>query len=329
MVTSGGTEARIVFSGRESAALESFRPDDAPLADDEVAGRTVVSLLSAGTEIALYKQERSTPLHPGYAAVFRVERVGRGVAALAPGDLAFCMGPHQSTQRLKAHDALRLPEGLAPETAVFARMANMALTAIATTAARPPQLAFVCGLGLIGLVSAQALRLCGYTVLASDPSETRRRLAQAAGIERLYPDVPTDDPDVAGRVSLFLDCTGRERSVMDGCRIVHRGGEVSLIGVPWEQRSAEPAHELISLVFHRYVRLRSGWEWELPLRAERDGQPNIGDNLRAALSWLADGRLRVDGLAEVALPQDAAATYRRIAERRRDKLATVFDWRRN
>jgi threonine dehydrogenase-like Zn-dependent dehydrogenase len=328
MVKGEEMESRIVFSDRNAATLESYRPDDSPLGEDEVVGRTVVSLLSAGTEIALYKQARSTPLYPGYAAVFRVDRVGRGVAALAPGDLAFCMGPHQSTQRLKAHDALRLPEGLAPESAVFARMANMALTAIATSAARPPQLAFVSGLGLIGLMSAQALRVCGYTVLASDASETRRRLARAAGIERLYPDVPTDDPEVAGRVSLYLDCTGRERSVLDGCRVVHRGGEVSLVGVPWEPRGEQSAHELISLVFHRYVRLRSGWEWELPLRAEREGQPNIDDNLRAALSWLADGRLRVDGLAEVAAPADAAETYRRIAERRRDKLATVFDWRR-
>jgi len=326
-MVSGGGEFRIVFPQRETAELERFEPDDSPLGDDEVAGRTVASILSSGTEIALYRQERTTPLYPGYGAVFRVERVGRGVTDLAPGELAFCMGPHRSVQRLPRRDALRLPAGLAPETAVFARMANMAMTAIATTAARPPQLAFVCGLGLIGLLSAQALRLTGYTVLASDPSEERRAIARAAGIGRVYADVPTEDPEVAGRVSLFLDCTGKESSVLAGCGVVHRGGEVSLVGVPWERRGEQSAFDLIRLVFHKYVRLRSGWEWELPVHAEREGQPNIRDNLQAALQWLADGRLRVDGLYETADPRDAAEAYRRIAERRRGKLATVFDWR--
>jgi len=321
------THGRIVVPRSRYATFETFEPNDAPLGEHEIAGPTVASLLSAGTEIALYRLERTEPFYPGYCCVFRVERVGSAVTDVAPGDYVYAMAPHQSYQRLPRKEALKVPEGLAPKIAVFARMANMAMTAIATTAARPPQLAFVNGLGLIGQMTAQVCRLTGYEVAAADPSEERRAIARSFGFERMYDRIPVDDPAVAGRVSLFLDCGGKEQDVIDGCRTVHPNGEVVLIGVPWTQRSEHTAHELISLVFHRYVRLRSGWEWEIPLHAEREGQPSVMGSKAAALRWLAEGRLRVDDLYETADPRDAEAVYRRIDMREREKIATVFDWR--
>jgi len=318
---------RVVFPAREQAALEPYEPDRRPLGDDEVEGVTVTSLVSSGTELALFKNPPALPWVPGYAAVFRVSAVGRAVKDVAPGDYAFCLGAHQSRQRFARKDIVPLPPGLAVEKAPFARMANMALSAIATTAARPPQRVFVNGLGLIGNLTAQAVAACGYETLAGDPSEARRRHLDTFNVAATYAAVPETDEAVAGRVALFIDCTGKEQDALAGCRLVAKGGEVVLTGVPWSQRSEHTAHDVMSVVFHRYVRLRSGWEWELPLYAGDAGEPSIYGNLATALRWLADGRLRVDGLYETIRPDAAPDVYRRIAERRREALSTLIDWR--
>lgn len=317
---------RIAFPSREQAAFETYFPDETPLEHDEIAGPTLVSLVSSGTEIALYRQDRESPLYPGYAAVFRAEQMGPAVSDLRAGDLLFCMGPHDSRQRLARRNAVLLPFGLAPETALLARMANMAMSVLATTSARPPQQVFVAGLGLIGLMTAQVFRLCGYAVHACDVSAERRRLAAACGIT-VHPEAPVGDTAVAGQISLFIDCTGKEADILAGARLVHRGGEAVLIGVPWSRRSGHTAHDVMSLVFHHYVRLRSGWEWELPDHAALPGQPSIYGNLTALVGWLAEGRFRTEGLCEIVRPADAPAVYRSIADRSRGALGSIFDWR--
>ena len=65
-------------------------------------GRTLATLISAGTELAGAYQGSTFPKYPGYAAVFEVEEVGSEVQHLHPGDLAYCSGPHRSFQRAEA-----------------------------------------------------------------------------------------------------------------------------------------------------------------------------------------------------------------------------------
>ena len=107
---------------------------------------------------------------------------------------------------------------------------------------------------------------------------------------------------------------------------MRKRGEVVLIGTPWQRRTDLSAHELLHLVFHRYVVLRSGWEWELPLQ-EAEFRPNsIFGNMAAALRWLAEGRVRVDGLAVVLSPRAAQQAYQDLLRQRSERLTAIFDW---
>ena len=76
-----------------------------PLNPDEVAGSTLYTLISPGTELAGIYGGSHFPAQPGYAAVFRVESVSQAVGDFREGELCFCMGKHQSHQRVRAADA--------------------------------------------------------------------------------------------------------------------------------------------------------------------------------------------------------------------------------
>lgn len=98
----------VTFTERERADLVATERDDTPLAPREVAGRTLASLISAGTELAGYRGLLDMH-HPGYAAVFEVEGVGRDVDDVRVGDRAFCMGPHRSSQWVRRDEMIPLP----------------------------------------------------------------------------------------------------------------------------------------------------------------------------------------------------------------------------
>jgi len=316
----------VTVTRREFAELLPAEPNPEPLAANEVAGRTVVSLISAGTELAWAYTGDVFPRRTGYAAVFRVEEVGSDVTDVGPGDLVFCMGNHASHQRHTADKILPLPAGLAPADAVFARLMGVSMSTLTTTAARPPARVIVAGLGPVGHLAAKIFAACGYEVFACDPDEARREFALQTGIKNVGATMPRDDPFWAGKVSLVVECSGHEQSALDGCRMLAKGGEVVLIGVPWKKRTELTAHELLKEVFHRYAVVRSGWEWELPHHAT-DFHPNsIWDNYRAALTWIADGRVSTTGLAAIYAPAQCQEAYQALLHNRLERLAIVFDW---
>lgn len=323
---SSESEYAITITAREQAELLAVERDARPLGPREVAGQTLATLISAGTELASAYMGTSFPRVPGYAAVFEVAAIGSEVAGFRTGDRAFCMGPHRSYQRASQEQALLLPEGLAATTAVFARMMGVSMSTLTTTTARPPAKVMVMGLGLVGHLAAQIFAACGYEVTACDPAAARREIASQAGIQRVLPAAPLDEPDFAGQVALVIDCSGHEQAVLDGCRAVRKRGEVVLIGAPWQRRTDLSAHELLHLVFHRYVLLRSGWEWELPLQPTEFRGNSLFGNLAAALRWLAAGRVRIEGLAAVTPPREAQQAYQDLLHQRPGRLTAVFDW---
>lgn len=320
-------EYAVTITAPEKAELLEVERNPTPLGPREVAGRTLATLVSAGTELAGAYQGTTFPRGVGYAAVFEVEEVGNEVTDLAVGARVFCMGPHRSFQRVRREEAIPVPEGLTPVEATFARMMCVSMSTLTTTTARPPQKVLVTGLGLVGHLAAKIFSICGYDVIACEPLETRRDYAIRAGIRNVLPAVPVDDPAIAGQVALVLECSGHEQGALDGCRVVQKRGEVVLIGTPWKRHTELFAHEITHAVFHRYVVLRSGWEWELPLHCTEFRTNSIYGNLAAALQWLAERRLLVDNLYSTVSPRYAQRVYQDLLHRRWDSLGAVFDWR--
>jgi threonine dehydrogenase-like Zn-dependent dehydrogenase len=319
------THRQVVVSKSRHAELVTEQVEESSLQPNEVRGRTLATLVSAGTELAVYRRG-DFPYHPGYAAVFRVEEVGANASSFAVGDVALTMGPHKSHQQHDVDHVVRVPDTLDSSHATFSRLMAVSMSTLTTSSARPPELVVVTGLGPVGHLAAHMFQSAGYEVIGCDPVKRRRQIALDAGLNRVEASVPLNDPNVVDHVALVAECSGHEQAALDGCNVVQKGGEVVLIGVPWERRTEKMAHELLSAVFHRYVVLRSGWEWELPLLPTEFAHNSIYGNIAGALHWLDTGRASVDGLYDTVSPADAGNVYRRLDEGITDRLAVVFDW---
>jgi len=315
----------ISIAAKEHAELVEVAAPEA-LGPNEVRGSTLCTLVSPGTEIAFNYTGTSFPSFPGYAAVFVAEEMGAEVKDVCAGDVCFCMGPHCSSQQVDGLDARPIPEELPPERAVLARLMGVSMTTLMTTDARPGDRVMVTGAGPVGFLAAHVFALSGYEVLVVEPNDARRQIAEQSGIKNVFPAVPAEDAAISGTVALVVECSGHEQAVLDACQVVRKRGELVLVGVPWRRQTDACAHELLSLVFHKYVVLRSGWEWELPHHSSDSSPHSIHSGFDAALRWLADGRINTDGLTTRADPSDAQNAYQDLLHRRAPGLFTVFDW---
>jgi threonine dehydrogenase-like Zn-dependent dehydrogenase len=318
-------EYAIAITSREQAELVEV-PAPAELNPNQVRGRTLSTLVSPGTELAYNYTGTSFPTFPGYAAAFLAEEIGAEVEGIASGDICFCMGPHRSFQQVEANSARVVPDGLHPKIAVLARLMGVSMTTLMTTAARPGDRVMVTGAGPVGFLAAQIFALSGYEVSVVEPDAQRLHQVERAGISRVYSQIPVADSNFAGIIALVVECSGHEHAALDACRVVRKGGEVVLVGVPWQRQTDTYAHELLSLIFHRYAVLRSGWEWELPLHPADFRPHSIFSGFDTALRWLAEGRIQTDDLITVVSPQDAQRAYQDLFHRRTKGLFTVFNW---
>jgi threonine dehydrogenase-like Zn-dependent dehydrogenase len=317
----------VAFTGPRQAELLPVEANLAPLGPEEVAGRTLATLVSAGTELFYYARHGGgEPAYVGYAAVFEVAEIGEGVETVKPGDVVLTMGGHRSRQRCHVSEALVVPPGLAAEEAVFARLMNVSMSTLTTTTARPPAKVLVTGLGPVGHLGARIFDLCGYDVIACDPSEQRREIARRYGLRDVREAVPLDDPEVAGKVALALECAGHEQAALDAVNVVAKRGEVVLVGVPWERKTDLTAHALTHAIFHKYAVVRGGWEWEVPRHRTDFVQGSLFGQMEGALRWLVDGRFRVEGLYGLESPRDCQAVYGKLLAQQYEHLAAVFDW---
>jgi NADPH:quinone reductase-like Zn-dependent oxidoreductase len=179
----------VAYLGQRRVQYMDWPVDDRPLAGHEVAGRTLVSLISPGTETSCsgFHLAAERPRVGGYAAVFEIAAVGAAVRGWAVGQRALCFGPHASWQRRAESDLVAVPEDLPVDQAPFARLMGVGWSTLTTTTARPPDRVLVLGLGLVGNLAAQLFQAAGYVVTAVDPNASRRQLAERCGIGDVRP----------------------------------------------------------------------------------------------------------------------------------------------
>jgi len=318
---------QVVVTARENAQLVESEIDGGPLGPTEVAGTTLASVISPGTELnGMYLANEFTQ-QPGYAACFRIDRIGEKVTCVKPGDRAFCMGKHQSQQRFDQADVLKVPQILKSEHAVFARLMGDSMATLTTVTARPPERVLVTGLGPVGYLAAAIFGMCGYDVIAADPDESRRAaLHGVPGVRLTLDRADPEHPELKDQVAVVVECSGHEQAALDGCKIVRKGGEVVLIGAPWKPRTQISAFDVLHSVFFRYVTLRTGWEWELPMHTTDFRHNSIWGHYSDELRWLGEGRIKVGHLYETRSPRDAQQAYQDLMHRRLESLSIVFDW---
>jgi len=331
------TGKRIFFRSPGVAELEPVEVDHTNLGPTELVTRTEVTLISPGTELANLHNRlgmhadtpREYPIrNVGYANVGRVIAAGSELG-LEPGQRIYTMGSHASVVRRDTADRVwaPVPDGLAPEQAVFVRLATVSMTTMRTTIARGGDGVAVVGLGLVGNLAAQVFQASGARVNAFDLSPSRRALAQRCGIGSVHPSEGM--ADLARQHRLVVEATGSAAALASAIGLAQNGGEIVMIGAPWGgDENAVPSSRLTRDLFFRFLTLRSGSEWEIPRQPHPLMPDSIAANTRTGLHWLANGRLQVEPLITHRMPPTSIqAAYDGLRDCREDYLGVILDWR--
>jgi len=326
---------RIAFTGPGLMEWESFAITDDDLAPTELVVRTRTTVISPGTELAWLAGKTLDftsagpyqPMRPGYANIGTVLAAGSAVP-VCPGDRVYSMVGHGTVARIDMRDRLcvPVPDGLADEDAVFARLATVSMTTLLTTIARGGDAVAVVGLGLVGNLAAQVFQRCGMTVSAIDRAPERRAIAERCGLRNVYESA--EDAALQQRHRLVIEAIGSARALASAVGLTASGGEIVMIGAPWGgAENSVPSGQLTGEIFLRFLRLRSGSEWEIPRQPQPLTSGSIQGNSAVALDWLARGELHAAPLiTHRLLATETATAYEGLRTRPADYLGVVLDW---
>jgi 2-desacetyl-2-hydroxyethyl bacteriochlorophyllide A dehydrogenase len=311
----------------------AFRAYEEPaLKPDEVRARAVLSGISHGTEINLYRgtspfdrkrfardlrlfleggDRASYPMGLGYEWVGRVVEVGSAVGGFAVGDLVHLPFSHRETHVFVAGQptglgaVVPLPTGLAPEQAIVLALAGVALQAVHDAHIKLGDRVAVFGLGTIGLLAIQLARLDGAAwVDAIDPLAARRALAESLGADRtLDPescDVGYEIKSTSAQhgADVAIEVSGYYAGLHEAIRSVRMAGTVVAAGYYQGEGTAlrlgeEWHHNRVTMVSSMGV-------WDCPHRDHPAW--NRGRVHEKALDLLADGRLQSEGFVTHRFP---------------------------
>ena len=198
------------------AVEESSLP---PLPDGKVLVKTLVSAISQGTELLVYRGQAPTdlsmdetipalggefgfPMKYGYAAVGEVVQLGQGVDARWRDALVFSFHSHESHFLSTPDELLPVPSGIAPEEA--AMLPNMETAISLLMDGRPiigEQVA-VFGQGVVGLLTTALLaRMPLGSLVTADRYPSRRGVSVDLGANASLD--PADPDAVRTMTSLF------------------------------------------------------------------------------------------------------------------------------
>ena len=330
---------RLLFPAINRTAWEEF---DVPMPPEphSVVARAICSLVSPGTELAIYTgshigyslPEPPFPLmphRPGYALVGEVTALGSAVEGLAVGQRVLMEAGHGTiaVADTRTHAVVPVPAAVPSTRAPLARLAGIAFTALRVA---PPQLGdrvVVLGLGLVGLLTGQLFRLAGARpVVGMDRLPTRLKLAEAW---RIVPaDASHDEPAAAMRRTLgdagadiVVEATGSPALVPAARGVARRGGTVVLLG----STRGVVSLDAYSLLHRKAVRVIGAHETALPFQTDH-AWPRLR-NLTLALELMAAGDLRTDGMVTDELAADQAlVAHDLLRDNPEAHLGVVIHW---
>jgi len=340
----------LLLTAPRALALAPY--EDPPLQADQVRVEAIVSGISHGTEIALYRGaslfdgqrfdldlrmfERAAdaepyPMRPGYEWVGEVCSLGAEVRGIAVGDVVHATLPHRETHTVaNADDAssplLVVPAELEPERAALLQSAAIALQAVHDARVKVGDRVAVFGLGTFGLLAVQLARLSGVGWIAAvDPIAGRRDLARAFGADcTLDPgrcDAAKEIKLAAGGsgVDVAIEFSGRYAALHEAIRSAGLAGTVVAAGfyvgsAGSDLRLGEEFHH------NRLTLVGSMSGWGAPHREPGWHRRRLR---MAALDLLARGRLDVDALVTHRIPFERAAEAYELIDRRPDETLRV------
>jgi len=333
---------RLVFPAVRRVEWETYEMPEA-VDPHVVVARADCSLISAGTEVAIYSGTHIgftmahppfplIPSHPGYALVGRVLAVGAAVENIRPGQRVVMDAPHGSVGivDVRRGTVVPIPDALSDEAAAFVPLASIALTALRMAPVEVGDSVAVYGLGLVGQLAARLYRFGGARpVIGLDVIPARLDAAAAAGIAT----VNTATTDVksavdrltgASGVDVVVEATGSPDVIAASLALAAEGARVVLLGSP----RGPSRIDAYSLIHRPGISVIGAHERVQPLGLTVARRWTKRRNWEFLARAFADGDLRADPLISHRIsPDEAPAIYEALADRPGEFLGVLIDWR--
>jgi len=326
----------ILFSSPRTVEL---REDDvADPGPGEILVESIVTLVSTGTESlclrgdfdrdSLWAQVKF-PHSPGYSNVGRVAKVGEGVTQFQEGDRVFTTSKHRQYALVSADHpkSAKLPHDIADEDATWSWLAVVTQTGVRRAEHAIGETAAVVGLGPLGQLTVQYLRLAGLReVIAIDPVQARLDVAAAHGATALFCGDAADAVDFVrehtdGQLAdAVYDVTGHDAVFPLAQKLAKKLGTVVLVGDAPHPSKQHLTHD----VLRRQLKIVGTQNDFLPPRLAHWCAARQIPLFYLYLRW---DHMRVSDLVTHRFaPTDAADAYALLQDRRGDTLGVVFCW---
>jgi len=339
---------RIRIPRQHEVHIEDFEIDDGALQGTEILLGTHYTLISPGTELAIYTALDedvyksgswcSYPFSPGYISVGEVIKTGQHVSKISGGGAVFTYSNHASIARVDPTRTicLKLPADIDEKDSLFARMATIAMTALRVSDGELGDNVAVLGLGVVGNMAAQLFTLAGMNVIGIDLIDERLKIAKKCGMR--YAVNPSKE-DVREKVmeltggegcEVTVEAIGNPRTIETCCQITKALGEVVLLGSP----RGEYATDLTKIL--NYVHLwprgcltfKGAHEWRFPIHQVEGSKHSIERNTRIALRLISEGKLKVrDLVTHIVKPEEIKEAYEGLLNKKDEYLGVILDWR--
>ena len=314
------------------------------------AGEILVRVRTSGicgSDVMEWYRKPKAPLVLGHEIAAEVVEVGSGVDTVKRGDRVFvshhvpcgqcryCLAGHETVcdtlrttnfdpggfaefVRVPAinvkHGVFALPKAISDEEAVFIEPLACVIRGQRLADLRPGHTVLVIGSGVAGLLHVKLAKASGAAkVVATDLVESRRAAARKAGADLVLDgrdDVPTNvrDGNEEHLADLVVTCTGAPKAIAQGVASVDRGGTI-LFFAPTDPTAK------IEIPFNAL------WREEITTVGSYGGSPQ---DIRAAITLLAERKIAVADLITHILPLAEAAKGFRLVAQAKDSLKVVL-----
>jgi threonine dehydrogenase-like Zn-dependent dehydrogenase len=319
---------RVEFLGYEIAHLESY--EFLSPGPREVLIESQASCVSPGTERAVLMglpgARRQFPYVPGYSVVGIVRAIGKGIDAVAVGDVVAGRMPHASHGIMSPNSLFKVPHGVTTEQAAFMELGIICLQGIRKAGIRPGDRVAVVGQGLIGALAVRLARVAGADPIIAVAS-SRRRMGPAlkqGGADEFVS--LTEQPGAAEalQADIVIEAVGSSRAITVAMQAARPGGTVVLLG---SARDLGRGLDWWTLAQQRNLKLVGAHISDVPAVDASAGRWTYAQEGKLFLDLLASRRLDVaDLITWRPRPDECNAVYETVAEGGGEHVAIVFQW---
>lgn len=329
----------IVFVKEKQAEL--LTQEVRELKKGEILVKLCVSSISSGTEranimgsrtIAWNRPEAKGEVFPrrgGYSSAGIVEEIGEGVTKFKVGDrVALSWSTH--SQYVTINEKLACNIGEIPfEDAALFHIATFSLAAIRKCKTEIGESAIVMGMGVLGILAVQLLKVAGAVpIIAVDPDPVKREKALRCGADYAFDPYEENFAEEVkkitnGGVKVGIEVTGIGAGLNGILDCMARFGRVALLGCT---RSSDFTVDYYRKVHGPGISLIGAHTNARPACESYDGWWTEKDDMLSLARLTAMGRIKLSDIVdEMHSPNEAPQIYNRLCTEKSFPIVQ-FDW---